>query len=131
MAAIEVLAGIFAVVVLLKLVAVIGKPADWIKIAEAIAQKCAIATVVYLVLAVIIGYFVFKSLTAAQIGAVMLFTALLYGFSMAPYYTAIVQAVKETMTSRDVVLRKNWPGLLVWAILAVWIICKLFAEVGS
>lgn len=131
MVAIEILAGIFAVVVLLKLVAVIGKPANWIKIAEAIAQKCAIATAVYLVLAVIVGYFVFTSLTAAQIGAVMLFTALLMGFSMAPYYKALVEAVKETMTTRDVVLRKYWLAFLIWAILAVWIICKLFAEVGS
>lgn len=123
----EVLAWIFAVAILLKLVAGLSKPADWFKAAESMLQKQALLTLIMLVLALIVGYLVFANLSAAQIGTVMLFTGLLTGIAFVPYWKNIIAAAKETMSTRSKLLEKNWLAILIWAIVALCLIYGLVA----
>lgn len=125
---IELLAWIFVIGVVFKLVAVLFKPADWFKVAEAMVQKQALATLILLVLVLIVGYFVLANLAAAQIAAVMLFTGLLTSVAMIPYWKDLTGAAKETMTTRTQILTRNWLGMLIWAMVAVYLIYGLLGS---
>jgi len=128
MNAIELLAWIFVIGVLFKLVAVLFKPADWLKAAEAMVQNRALSALVYAILAVIVGYFVLTNLSAAQIGVVMLFTGLLTGVAMMPYWKNLLEVTKESMATRGQLLAKNWPAMLIWAAVAIYLIYGLLGS---
>jgi len=125
---IELLAWIFVIGVVFKLVAVLFKPADWFKVAETMVQNRALSTLILLVLALIVGYFVLANLAAAQIAAVMLFTGLLTSVAMVPYWKDLAGAAKETMTTRTQILAKNWLGMLIWAMVVVYLIYGLLGS---
>lgn len=128
MNAIELLAWIFVIGVLFKLVAVLFKPADWSKVVETMIQKQALATLILLVLVLIVGYFVLANLAAAQIAAVMLFTGLLTSVAMIPYWKDLAGAAKEITATRSQLLAKNWLGMLIWAAVVVYLIYGLLGS---
>ena len=90
MTPIEILATIFAILVLVKLLLVAVNPKLWMKGVESILSNYVFTTVVYVLLAIIIGYIVFKSLSIVQVAAVMLFTTVLIGLTMAPYLDKVL-----------------------------------------
>lgn len=128
MNAIELLAWIFVIGVLFKLVAILFKPADWSKVVETMVQKQALATLILLALVLIVGYFVLANLAAAQIAAVMLLTGLLTSVAMIPYWKDLAGAAKETMTTRTQILARNWLGMLIWAAVVVYLIYGLLGS---
>jgi len=63
-----------------------------------ILKNKALVTVVYLALTVIVGYYLFSSLSIVQVAAGMLFTSLLMVISFIPYSEKLFHILK------------NWPG---------------------
>ena len=65
MTSVEVLATIFALLVLVKLAFIRTNPRRWLNLTQPILRNYVVATVVYLVLAAVVGYFLFSSMTTS------------------------------------------------------------------
>ena len=127
MTPLEIIATIFAVFVLVKLIIVTISPNFWMKVAGAVLKGHMVTMVIYLVLAGIVGHFVFSSLTIIQIAAVMLLTSLLTGIGLAPYSRALLTLGEEMVREG---ISKAWPAMVIWAVLATWVLFTVFAGGG-
>ena len=83
MTPIEILATIFAVIVIVKLAVFIAKPGLWMKWAGVVLKNEVLTTLTYLVLAIIVAYYIFADLTVVQVAAVTLWVSLLIGIGVA------------------------------------------------
>ena len=119
MTSIKILATIFALAVLVKLALIIIRPNLWMKVVDVILKNYVRTMVVYLVLAAIVGFYVLTNLSIVDVAAVMLFTSLLGGVSLAPYSTSLKKLQEEVMSVR---LGKTWLPMLIWGLLALWIL---------
>ena len=120
----KILAGIFAALILIKLAFLLISPEQWLGATQACLGHYAVVMGIYLVLLVITGYFVFTSLDLIDVAVVMLFTSILLGISLLPYLASLPQ-LREAIVS--VGLAKFWPGLIIWAAIAVAVLYRIFA----
>jgi hypothetical protein len=120
----KILAIIFAVAILVKLAFLIIRPRLWARAAHAVIGNYATATVIYLILAAIVGYYVLTSINIVEVAAVMLFASLLIGLSLAPYAASLVKLSDEVM---QVGLGKTWLALVIWGLLALWVLYAVFS----
>ena len=98
MTALEVIGAIFAVFILVKVLIVLIKPQLWMKeVAEPLLGNPLLATAVYGILAVVVGFFIFARLRIAEVAAVMLFTTLLMGLALLPYSKALLKIAGEML----------------------------------
>jgi hypothetical protein len=128
MTPIEILATIFAIMVLVKLLTVALNPKLWMKWVEPVLSNYAYTTIVYVLLAVITGYIIFRSLSIVQVAAVMLFTTVLIGLTMVPYLKEFLTLGKEIAGTRSGMFRKAWLAIVIWAGIAVWTLYAVFAK---
>jgi len=126
MTSIEVLATIFAVLVLVKLAFIRSNPRAWMNFAQPILRNSVVALLVYLVLAAVVGYFIFSSMTIVQVGAVMLFTSLLMGVGLAPYSQVILKVGQEMLTEG---VEKAWLSMLIWTCISLWVLYGVLIQV--
>jgi hypothetical protein len=126
MTSIEVLATIFAVLVLVKLAFIRTNPKAWMNFAQPILRNSVVALLVYLVLAAVVGYFIFSSMTIVQVGAVMLFTSLLMGVGLAPYSQVILKVGQEMLTEG---VEKAWLSMLIWTCISLWVLYGVLIQV--
>jgi hypothetical protein len=128
MTALEVIATILAVLVLVKIAVVLVNPGLWIKnVAGPIFDNSALATAVYAGLAIVVGYFVFASLTVVEVAAAMAFTALLMGVGMLPYAKPFLKIAEEMAAKRAELLRNLWLPIVIWVGISLWILASVFA----
>ncbi len=121
----KILAGIFAVLVLLKLAALLINPAGWMSLGKEFLEHHTAVTAIYLVLIVIIGSFIFSSLTLIDLALVMFFTTLLIGLTLLPYSTQMVQ-LGDAMVA--IGLGKAWLPLLIWGAVALAVLFEVFSK---
>ncbi len=126
MTSLEVLAMIFAVLILVKLAFFRINPKAWMNFAQPILRNSLVALLVYLVLAAVVGYFIFSSMTIVQVGAVMLFTSLLMGVGLAPYSQVILKVGQEMLT---VGVGKAWLSMLIWTCISLWVLYGVLIQV--
>ncbi len=126
MTSIEVLATIFAVLVLVKLAFIRANPRAWMNFAQPILRNSVVALLVYLVPAAVVGYFIFSSMTIVQVGAVMLFTSLLMGVGLAPYSQVILKVGEEMLTEG---VGKAWLSMLIWTCISLWVLYGVLIQV--
>jgi hypothetical protein len=126
MTPIEVLATIFAVLVLVKLAFIRANPRAWMNFAQLILRNSVVVMSGYLVLAAVVGYFIFSSLTIVQVGAVMLFTSLLAGVGLVPYSQVILKVGEEMLTEG---VGKAWLSMLIWFCIALWVLFGVLIQV--
>ncbi len=126
MTSIEVLATIFAVLVLVKMAFIRTNPKAWMNFAQPILRNSVVALLVYLVLAAVVGYFIFSSMTIVQVGAVMLFTSLLMGVGLAPYSQVILKVGEEMMTEG---VGKASLSMLIWTGISLWVLYGVLIQV--
>ena len=108
----------------LRLAFLLISPESWLGATQAFLGHYTLVVVIYLVLLVVTGYFVFTSLDLIDVAVVMLFTGVLMGLSLVPYLASIPQ-LREAIVS--VGLAKFWPGLIIWAVIAVAVLYRIFA----
>jgi hypothetical protein len=124
MSAKRILAGIFAVLVLLKLIILAVNPQVWAGAVQALLGHQALVTLIYLILAAITGYYVFSTLDLLDIAVVMFFTGLLIGLSFIPYAGALPKLQEEVI---HIGLGQAWWVAVLWGALAVAVLYKIFA----
>jgi hypothetical protein len=121
----KILASIFAVVILLKLIALATSPDKWLGLTGVFLGHSAILMVIYLVLLVMTGYYVLTSLDPVDVAVVMFFTSLLVGLSLIPYTAALLKLQEEIIT---VGLGKVWFVVAIWGIIAIGVLYRVFAR---
>ena len=128
MTVLDVIGAIFAIFILVKVLIVLIKPQLWMKeVAEPLLRNPVLATAVYAILAIVVGYFVFMRLTIAEVAAVMFFTVLLIGLGLPPYSKALLKTAEEMLASRSELLRRAWLPLVIWVVIALWVLSTVFA----
>lgn len=125
MAPIEVLATIFAVAILIKVIILLINPEPFMKIAESMLKNTRMVVAIYFILAVVVGYYILSSLSAIEVAAVMLFTAILIGLTLFAYSNAMFRIIKETPRSRADLFKKTWLSMLIWVGIAIWTLYAL------
>ncbi len=117
MDALEVLAVVFAVVVLVKLAGLLISPVSWMNTAGAMLNHPRACTWVYAVLAAVVGYIVFTRMDIVEVVSAMLLTSLLMGVALGPYSRTILTLGKELAGEG---LGRLWPVMAIWTVIAVW-----------
>ncbi len=120
----KILAGIFAALILIKLAFLLVSPDKWLGATQAFMGHCALTMGVYLVLLVITGYVVFTSLDLLDVAVVMLFTSILLGLSLMPYWSSLPQLTVGMVAAGP---GKVWLASIIWAAVAVAVLYRIFA----
>jgi hypothetical protein len=121
----RILAGIFAVLILIKLALLAINPKIWLGMAQAFLGHASVVMVFYLILLAISGYFIFTTVDLIDVAVVMLFTGLLVGLSLIPY------AASFPKVSQDIVavgFGRAWVAWVLWVAIAVAVLVRLFAK---
>ena len=121
----RILAGIFAGIILLKLLVGLTNPHQWLGLTGALLGHHTMVIGIYLVLIVITGYYIFSSLNLIDIAVVMFFTSLLVGLSLVPYSPLLLK-MSEAIAALG--LGKAWLALLIWGVLAVAVLSEVFSK---
>ncbi|MFQ5572518.1 MAG: hypothetical protein ACE5G0_22825 [Rhodothermales bacterium] len=124
MTAIELLATLFAVTVLVKLAIVSVRPKLWMNITGGLLGHYVLTTIIYSILAVIVGYYVLTSVSIVEVAAIMLLTSLLIGIGVAPYSGTILKWRDEILS---IGVGRAWLAIVIWAALALWVLYTVFA----
>lgn len=124
MTPIDVLALIFGIGVIAKLIVAVVNPEPWLKLAERLLKHKTFTTILYLVLIVIVGIYVFAGVTIEQVAAVIVLASLLLGLCLVPYARTALKLGK-VMVGKDMI-KKDWLALALWLALAVWAIYSVF-----
>ena len=117
------LAGVFALLILVKLTALLINPGKWMYLAELLLSNRLIITGVYLVLLAITGFYIFSSLNLIDVALVMLFTSLLIALTLMPYSTPMLKLGEEMIA---IGLGKAWLSLVIWGVVAVAVLGQVF-----
>lgn len=125
MSSLEILATIFAVIVLVKLIFLSLSPRLWMRTVGAMLNYPVATTLIYLVLAGIVGYYVLSNIAIIQIAAVMLFTSLLGGIGLAPYSRVMLRLGEEILNEG---VSKAWLSMLIWILVATWVLYTVFVK---
>lgn len=123
MGALEVIAVIFALIILVKLILVlIVKPKPIIKLAEKIYKQTVLISVCYIIILAVVAYFLFAELNIIQIAAAGLFGILLYGFILIQYPKELLKFSEEVLKDKQ----KAWLPWLFFVALALWVLYTVF-----
>jgi hypothetical protein len=122
--AIEIIALIFAILVIVKLVVVSFSPKSWLNFAKKLYSAGTILFIVELILAAVVFYYLFQVLTLVQIVAAITLGALLTGMSFALYGKETLAWGTKLLNKG--LLKKAWLPILIWLALAVWTLIELF-----
>lgn len=124
MTALETISVIFAVIILAKFVFLLFmKPKMIKKMAEKMLKKPMAITILYLIFAVILGYYLLAELTIVQIIPAMFFGIMLYALMLIQYPKLMLGFSKEYAKDRW----KVWPFWLIYIALSVWVLYVVFA----
>lgn len=121
----KILAGIFAVLILFKIFALLISPTKWMNLSGLVLGHHTLVFWVYVVLLVITAYFIFSSLKLIDIALVMFFTSLLTGLTLIPYSGQMVQMGNEMVA---VGFSKARLALLIWGAIAVTVLSKVVSK---
>ena len=129
MNALEIIALITALVVLLKLTMLTFWSDKLLKFSDKYIKKIEkyqkVAMAKFLILALIVGYFVFASgLTIVQVMSVVALTTLLVGFTFVSYPKMATNMMKTIPKTN--IIRHGCLAMLIYAILALWTLYYLF-----
>jgi hypothetical protein len=123
MTPVEIIALIFALVVLLKMVLLLFiKPDAMLKLAEKMFKRKGFMIALFLVLIVVLGAFLLGEMSIVQIMAAGLFGIFVYALIFALYPEEYLKLVKATMHQK----KKAWLYFVVWVVLALWVLYALF-----
>ncbi|MEK6809237.1 MAG: hypothetical protein AABY40_01050 [Nanoarchaeota archaeon] len=129
MSAIDVLAVIISLLILVKIgVILLAGPKVWIKVPEFLMKHKQVTILIYSLGVLVSGYYLLTVLSVTQVMAAVLFSTLLLGVSLAPYYDHILKAVQKSMPDRKSVVSKFWVQLIFWVILAIAVLWEVFVK---
>jgi uncharacterized protein YybS (DUF2232 family) len=122
---IEWIVTIFAVLGIIKIIVILINPGKWLDATKEIYKNPGVASVVSLVLAAIVFYFLLQELTIVQIVAATAFVALLVAFIFLQYSKDLLSLAKK-MLDRKISAGWQWLYIIIWAVLLLWALYEIF-----
>jgi hypothetical protein len=115
---------IFAIIGLVKLIAILVNRQKWFNFARKVYSKPTITGVIALVLAAVVFWFLMQQMTIVEIMAVATFVALLTVFGFMTYS-------EEALALGEKFMEKKFSGglwlyILIWAVLLLWALWEIF-----
>lgn len=126
MNALELFAVIFAVLILVKLIVVLINPQVWMdKVVTPIYGNPTLFMIIFVILAVVVGYYLLPFVSVVEVGAVGLFIALLAGIGILPYSKSLLPKMKEEVIRMGV--SRAWLSITIWLVISLWILYSVFS----
>jgi hypothetical protein len=123
--AIEWIAVVMAVVGIIKILVILVNKKAWFEnVVVPIYSRMAVTSVVFLVLAGVVFYYLLQTLDIVTIFAVMAFTALFMGAGLVSYSKDIGAFVKKIYKQKF--SGWLWLYILIWLALSVWVLWEVF-----
>ncbi|MDP2628365.1 MAG: hypothetical protein Q8P15_00515 [Nanoarchaeota archaeon] len=124
MTPVEILALIFAALVILKVLILTINRNTWKNFALSLYNNPVLTAVVELILAIVVFYYLSQELTIVQITAALLLGSLLTGMSFAVYGKEFKPIINTVM--RQNIWQKAWLLIVVWLAFMVWVLMEIF-----
>jgi len=121
----KILAGLFAVLILVKLLVFFVSPGKWLGLAGVFLGHSVAVWGVYAVLLVITGYYALASMDLIDLAVVMFFTSLLTGITLIPYSGVLLKVGDEIAA---IGLGQAWYAVVIWGAFAVAVLYKVLAR---
>jgi inner membrane protein involved in colicin E2 resistance len=121
----RILAGLFALIILLKLLVGLTNPHKWLDLTGVLLGHTSIVMGIYLILLIITGYYILSSLKLIDIALVMYFTSMLVGLSLVPYAPLLLKMSEEIAALG---IGKAWLALVLWGALAVAVLYEVLSK---
>jgi len=122
--AVEVIALIFVIIALIKLLVILVNKNKWYEnVVKPIYSGSGTWAVVFLLLAIIVFYYLLKELSIVQIFAVMAFTSLLMGIGFMKHGKEMIEFAKKTYHKKTTFW--GWIYIIIWLILLLWALFKI------
>ncbi len=122
MGPLEILAFILAVIVLVKALFFAINPKFIVRLTAHLLEKKFLYVAIHVILAIMVGYFVFSALSIVEVAAVMLFTSLILGTGFMFYTKSLHVLTKEILKNRKAIL----VTFIFWIIFSLVILASLF-----
>lgn len=122
---IETIAAVFAVLGVVKLVVLLINKRAWIKnVAVPLYGNPAGASVVFVILAIFLFYYILQELSIVQIFAVMALTGILMGLGFLLYSNEMIAFARK-------IYKKKFSGwlwlyIIIWLLLSIWVLYEIF-----
>ena len=125
MTPIEIIALIFVIIGLIKMIVLFINPANWMKVVDKVYSNSAVTMIVGLVLAVVILNYLLAELTIVQIFAAMAFLGALMMINFASYGKETVTWANKLLKDKNM-MKRSWLSIVVWIALMLWVLYALF-----
>ncbi len=126
MTPIQILALVFALIGLIKLIVILVKPEGWLKVTEKVySGNRGVTTFIFLILTIIVGYYVLQVLTIVQVAAVFLLMSMIMGLTMVQYKDTILNFAREIYNDPSMV-KNSWLIIVIWIVISLWILYGVF-----
>lgn len=120
----EILALILVILIAIKLFVLYVKQRAWLNFTKKLYSNPQTFTIVSLILAIIVGYFVFQELTIVQAFGVMLFLTLLMGIGVAQFKDDMFEFADKIYKRK--LLKRARLVTIIWIVLSLWVLWELF-----
>ena len=121
---IEIIATIFAVFGLLKIIIVLRNKDDWLKITKKIYMNPQNSGLVLIILATLVFYYLIQELTIVQIIAASTFMALLMGIAFLEFSKDLLPLAKKMLNKG--ISGWLWIYTIIWVVLLLWTLSEIF-----
>ena len=125
MTPIKIIALIFIIFIVIKLVVICIKPASWRPVVKTIYGNSVVTSIAAFILAIVILRYLLEELTIVQIFASMTFMMALMMVQFALLGNEVMALADKFLNDRSM-LRKVWLSLALWIILIGWVLCEIF-----
>lgn len=119
----KILAAIFAILVLAKMIMLVVARDYWLGLVDKMYGPGNRTLTIYGVASLVVGILVLIHLSIIEVAAVMLWTALLMGLGMIPYGEMVLKWRDEVARLG---LERVWWVMAIWTGLAVWVLAAVF-----
>ena len=125
LAPIEFIATVLALVVLIKIIVIIINKKIWLdKVAEPVYKNSKASSVVLIILALVILYYLLQELSIIQIYAVVAFSSALIGFGLMRYSKEFLQTIRKVYSKK--LDSWSWVSIIIFVILSLWVLNNIF-----
>jgi len=122
---IEIVALIFAILIIVKLLYVAFGPKSWFNFAKKLYEAPVLLALVEFVLAALLFYYLLMSMSFLQIFNVLILGALLTGLSFSLFAKETISWIEKIAKTKGM-MKRAWLPILIWLVLAIWALVSLF-----
>jgi hypothetical protein len=121
MTPVEIIALVFSVLVLLKLILLYTYKKPMLNLAKILAKNTTGFTISFTIIAIILGYYIFQELNIIQVAAVTFFAVIIIDLSLTPIFKPLIKNINKIVNSKYM-----WIFAAIWGIFAALTLYTLY-----